>query len=375
MKKILVSSENFCFGSTSLLIAVLKELKKSSHIIFLGTGTALELARKEGYQYYIDIDTSSKKTFSLLKLFKPHIDLFISSMDLNSVQHAVKLQMKTAWLDSIFWYRDSIPKELAEVDGFFCQKSIADVEQKKAEAFKIKNFYLTGPIVPPFPQKKRENKLLVTFGGTNISSVFGFFDQTKYPEIITQLLLSSSISKEFNSIVVASNELVRAHLEKTFKNKDRSVKFVSLTHDEYMQELATAGCVVTSPGQQTVFESVFSKAPFITIPASNDTHYHVNQFLKTNGYDEYVISWNNFFSPMHFSYESAQAGIEELLENMQRFISSKKLQREFVHYLESCMNRLRSSKHNNALEKVQLVLGENGLEATREKIIDLLNSN
>jgi len=374
MAKIIVTSENFCFGSTGMLISLLSLFKHKHEILFIGTGTALELAKKEGYQSYIDIETSSKKFRKILNKKSSDYDLLISSMDIDSAVFAKKIGMKVVWLDNIFWYRDSIPPELASVDYFFCQKGISGDYVSKAKKFRISNFYLVGPLIPKFRPQKRENKLIVSFGGAEASGFYKFGQETNYPFMMAELIVNYVDLDRFEEVFFVSNEAVILELSKKFSHLDLSkYRFVSLDHDNFINLISSSSLLLTSPGQQTILESFFSNTPTITLPAANDTHYKVNQFLLNSSYKPYVLSWDMFFESQKFSYSTANHDLNNLWENIKKFgdnLEMKKSVAKRINFLVK--NKSFYKKNIEAQKEIKKEFSINGLSRVASLIRKIL---
>ena len=370
----MLHQKNFCFGPTSILVNLLRILKFENEIVFIGTGTALELAKRENYNQYFDVSTNSDEFKSIMKKLAKRGKLLISSMDSNSILVAKKLKMKTVWLDSIFWYRQSIPKEVSEADLFLCQRGIEGDYLQKAKDFKIKNFYLTGPLVPQMESLKRKNKLVVTFGGSNAAELFKVGKDNKYPHTIADIIINDINLDSFEKVVFISNKIVSEMLSKNFSH-NKKITFVTLKHEEFIKKILTCKLLITTPGQQTVYEAFFSNTPTITLPASNDTHYCVNQYLIKNSYKEYVISWDMFFEPQTFSYNTATADLKRLWRFMSVFDKNRKMRNEFSLRLKKII--FENDNYDKMLlkqAKIREKMGENGLLKTVKIINNFLDS-
>ena len=115
---ILVIAENFAFGPVGILLTIAPSLKKKGYrLIFLGYGTAYQLARREACFDEIHlIDTSSDDFIKKASWLFQKADAVLSVDDRPTIQLAKKLHKPTIWIDMLLYYWDTLPSFLWSAD-------------------------------------------------------------------------------------------------------------------------------------------------------------------------------------------------------------------------------------------------------------------
>lgn len=140
MAKLVLTAENFAFGPIGKLLDVADLLWDQGHeLIFAGFGTSLQLAKNFPFKTIHEIDTDNSESNAALEAVITQADMLISSMDIPSIVVAERLGKLTTWIDCLFWFWDSIPKPVLNVDLYIIERLMDDRTNEKKYAAKIKN--------------------------------------------------------------------------------------------------------------------------------------------------------------------------------------------------------------------------------------------
>ena len=166
MAKLVLTAENFAFGPIGKLLDVVDLLKEQGHeLTFAGFGTSLQLAKNYPFDTIHEIDTDNPESDSKLEGIISKADMLISTMDIPSVKIAQQIGKLTTWIDCLFWFWDSIPDEVLNVDLYVTERLMNDKANEQKYASKIKNLFgwneqekaeIPGTVLDYFDKKFKE---------------------------------------------------------------------------------------------------------------------------------------------------------------------------------------------------------------------------
>jgi len=317
MARIICDADPFCYGPAATLLAVVKQLLHSGHsLTFIGTGTALELARRQEGMAVMPCDTGS--TADCLRAIKNlgGADLFLSVLGDASVRAANELEIPVAYIDVLFWAWPSAQEShLRDADLYFVENDFEAEEKLNQIGAVIRNPILVGPIIDTSYRgiEERNNDLLVTYGGVDSPSTRAGID-TRYHLILTGLLFEALRSvNPFDQIWVAAGGRAIEDLTRYFGAG--AAQFVSLSHDDFLRRLATSRCLLTQPGLSTPLEAFAYETPAFFIPPMNYTQVLQMRRFGAEGAAPYQLSWDTL-DPSHLIPEGLPepSGIAEVLK-------------------------------------------------------------
>lgn len=280
MAKLVLTAENFAFGPIGKLLDVVDLLKEQGHeLTFVGFGTSLQLAKHFPFKEIREIDTDNPESTPALEKIIGQADMLISSMDIPSIVVAERLGKLTTWVDCLFWFWDSIPESVLNVDLFIKERLMDDKINEKKYADKIKNLFTVGPIIGRMETGKRKKQVLISYGGGEAPYWYKSGRDTNYPFVMTNILLKSVDWSKFDKVIVATSERIAKELSKKFPNSP--YEFKTLAHDRFLDELSHSEVILITPGLVTAELSFESGTPTIFLPPSNNSQYlQLDQFIE-----------------------------------------------------------------------------------------------
>ncbi len=375
MANLVLTAENFAFGPIGKLLDLVDLLKEQGHnLTFAGFGTSLQLAKKFPFDAIHEIDTDNPDSKAKLEEVISHADMLISSMDIPSIKIAEDLGKLTTWVDCLFWFWDSIPESVLNVDLFIKERLMNDTANQKKYAEKIKNLVTVGPIIGRMNSGKRNNQVLVSYGGGEAPYWYKAGRDTNYPFVMTSILLKSIDWSKFDKVIVATSERIAKELADKFPNAP--FEFTTLAHDKFLEELSSSEVILITPGLVTAELSFESGTPTIFLPASNNSQYlQLDQFLEMNLAPAHA-HLPNFMPRLELAgvplVDSTQMVLKQLKEFEQ---SSEIMDRVGKHINELIEKRGEWSDEFVANGKKFIKsLGGNGAFAAAEKINQVLAS-
>lgn len=376
MSTIVTTAENFAFGPTGRLLTVLKYLKKKHTLIFVGSGTAFQLASRESFDETHQLETSSKEFAEKATPIFRNADLLVSSLDRPSVVLASDLGIPVIYIDGLFWRWEKIPKYLQNVECYIKQSSLLENRVSLKNSQQIKNLHEVGPIVDPSPKLDpgRQNVILVNLGGMEAFGWYKVGKDTNYPYIFTDILIKMVNFDGYKEAIFTGNERIINQLRKMYPPKSVSksvckLKFKCLSHDDFLSQLANSSAIITTPGGQTSLEAFTYQIPVIFLPPSNDTQYMwLDSFISENcGITS--IHLKDFFKPIQFKNKNFRSTIQLLFNQIKKFESDRVLKKDVAYKINSFLhNQSLLRKQLKAQNKYLKKLGGNGSYKTCQLI-------
>lgn len=373
MARLVLTAENFAFGPIGKLLYVADLLKDKGHVlVFAGYGTSLELAKKFPFTAIYEVDTDNPESNSVLESIISQADALISSMDVSSVIVAKRLKKPVVWIDCLFWFWDNIPEAVFDVDLYIKERSLDDSVNKAKFGPKIKNMYSVGPIIGKIKNKKRRNQALISFGGGEATYWYKSGIDTNYPFIMTKILSSYVDWSDFESILFATNEHIVTELEKRFP--EVPFKFITLAHDEFLEEISQSEVILIMPGLVTVEAAFYLATPTIFLPASNNSQYlQLEQFRKL-GLATASVHLADFMPKLNLKVMPIRRSTQEMLRQLREFEFLPDVQVKVGTKLNELVKNRRkwSAESIKKGKKFIASLGGNGVQAVTDKIAELL---
>lgn len=375
MAKIVLTAENFAFGPIGKLINVANLLMNSGHeLIFIGFGTSLQLARKFPFQKIYELDTDNPKSFDKLKSIISTSDILISSMDIPSVTAAKQLDKPVIWLDCLFWFWETIPGEVLDVDLYIRERSMNDSRNDKKFAPLIKNLYSVGPIISKINKSTRKPKALISFGGGEATYWYKAGRDTNYPFIMTKILLNNVDWKKFNQVIVATNERIVKELIKKFPQAP--FQFTCSSHERFVQEMAESKITLITPGLVTAEIAFYSGTPTIFLPASNNSQYLQIEEYRRRHLAPASVQLSDFMPKLKLDKFPALKSMQAVLLQLRQFEKSPDVQLQVGNKLNELINNQPKWEKKFVVNGKKFITkqGGNGAQAATDKINDFILS-
>jgi hypothetical protein len=378
MAKIIATAENFAFGPASKLVTVCEKLLQNGHeVIFVGEGTAYQLASKVKFTKIYKYNTDNKSFMKWgEKVFK-QADILLSSVDRSSVILAKKIGLPVIWLDMLFWWWDEIPEYLFDIDLYIQQNSVKNERNMNRYKNKIKNMVIVGPIIDKsYNKNKKLNQLLVAFGGSNAEGWVKIGRDTNYPYTFANLIINKVHTDKYDKVLFAGNEEIMANLQK--KHGNEKFKFSILSHEEWLREVDRSRDILINPGLEAPLEAIAYGKPIFFLPPYNSSAYvELDEFREKGLADKNnSIHFSDYFPHKNLAGRDLKQIMTEFLEELRKFENSQEI-------LDNCARRINqylqlSSKEKDAQKHRQnqfiKSLGKEGLTDTVSLINNIISN-
>lgn len=368
MARIIAVAENYAFGPASKLITVCEQLLKKGHyIIFVGDGTAFQLARRVEFQEIHKFNTDSNEFMKWGEDIFRNADILLSSVDRSSVLLANKVDLPVIWLDMLFWWWDDIPGYLFNIELYIQQNSVKNERNMKRYKEKIKNMVVVGPIIDMSYKNLRQKKqLLIAYGGTEAAGWYKIGKDSNYPYTFSKLIVDSINTDNYDTVLFAGNERIMAELNKKYGN--RKFKFTMLSHDQWLQEVAESEDILINPGLEAPLEAIAYEKPVFFLPPYNSSAYvELDEFreqgiaTKTNS-----IHFSDYFPHNNYLGRNLREIMLEFLKELYKFERDETILADCAKRINIYLNLSRDKKNLQKEKQKSFItsLGKNGLDTT-----------
>lgn len=364
---VLSSAFPFGYGPASKMLVIAKQLRNSDAIVkvdFVGDDVALTFARQNAQHYnsvmsfddISDIDASG-------------YDLAICVMNHYFMIWAYLHNIPTVFIDSLFWFwewdneerlilADNFIKDLQDGISFNRAMRLSEKfnsHELKYIAYRLADTVLTqdfaeeqymsrshpvrdsitrtqiGPIVDTSyvnHESDRKN-VLISLAGT-------YSPLNREPQALAYADLVLDVFDNFINNLPTDTDIIMTanpNLVDKIDLRNKRIRLTSLSHDEFLRQLATSKILFTPAGVTTIYESICYGTPIVFLPEQHDGHYkNYMRLTDDKKYDD--IFPELLFNTRLKREESSNPDLEIL--NIQKLITEK----------------LNDSKHIDELKKV-----------------------
>lgn len=375
MKRLVLTAQDFCFGSIGPLLYLADLLKSNQYkLIFVGFGTSLQLAKRFPFDEIHELDTEDPRNTHNLETIISKSDAIISCTDIPSITAAKKFKKISVWVDILFWFWPDIPKELFDVDLYIREWAFDASVNEARFGTKITNLQTVGPIMGTVKKLVRKNQAIISFGGAQATHVYQVGKDTNYPFIMTDILSKQVDWSDFKRVILATSERVIEQLKTRFSNTP--FDFITLAHDRFLTEMSQSEVVLITPGLITTQCAFYSETPVISLPPSNDSQYIQLEKLRNLGLAPASVGLSDFFPKLDLLHLPGNESTRLVMEQLRVLEKSPEAQVQ----IGSCINKLVQTRNSWSKDSVAKgktyidFLGGNGASLAVEKIIKLLST-
>ncbi len=379
MKKILIYAAPFSYGPTGKALSLATHLKDLYHVELTGYNTSYELMKLDQDIPIIDFDFRTPKDLTEQRLLK--YDLIISCSDLQMAPRANQLGVKSIMLDSLFWWQTPSCDEILSTNAYVVQDFIGVQEAISALPQQCPNLHKVGAVLRKDidrlkDQHEREENILINYGGLESPYVKVPRD-SKYPFIITDIL--KPLFKEYSNykFTVTGNSQAMNILSEEYSDY-RNVRFKTLQHDDFIECIAKSKLVITCPGIETFYESIFLATPSVLLLPNNSTQYLQLLAIINSGIESPVCHYNYYCEKYKYETSLDEANqIKVVLKNLDYIYESKDLRNSYLSNLLGLINsRLSPNLDIYERKKQEYIksIGWQGGQAIVKMVNDLIGS-
>lgn len=281
MMEIVIQSVPFCYGPTSIAIAIGRQLKKQldCSITALGKNPSLELlnAERNIFSHVIDMNVNEGLSDPLSSA-----DLIITVCDFDFANKCKTgfSEKPLVFIDPLLWMWASLPDIIGRCDLYLALE-FSGVSEIVSRSCSDSIFMI--PQVAEFTsmrekEKVQPGKVLVNLGGMLSPLGANFFLALALCEEIINVVEEN---ENFVSVDIRTSNDMAIKLQKMLP-KVSNVNVASQSIQAFQSELAKCDILLTVPGMSIVYESLIAQVPTAFIlPLNYSQHLQISQYRKT----------------------------------------------------------------------------------------------
>ncbi len=303
--EIVIQSVPFCYGPTSIAIAVGRLLKKQYNcsITAIGKKPSLELLNAEHVMFFQVIEMENIE--SHLDVLSS-ADLIITICDFDFAEICKNKFSKTplVFIDPLFWMWTTIP-DIIEKCELYLALEFPGVSEIVSRSYRESLFMI--PQIAEFTctreeEKVEHGKILVNLGGMLSPLGANFLLALAMCEEIIKVVEES---KSLISVDIRTSNDIAKKLQKMLPNTSY-VNIGSRPNKVFQSELANCEILLTVPGMSIVYESLMAQVPSVFIlPLNYSQHLQISHYRKT------FPKLSEIRGEIFDSFYELSAGIEE----------------------------------------------------------------
>lgn len=274
-------AEPFGFGPIASTIAFVRQIRKvnpEKKCIFLGCGTAYQLAVKSNIfdaTYFGEDFSETSLAQSDIRIERNNC-IVIANTYPKGVAFAKRIGFSCLFIDTLFWMWNELPINISDVKKYY-------IEDFHCIDLKIDRFSHSNKfkIIPPLidldvePYPVSHPFLLVTLGGID-SDLYDF------PMFYEKLIKYISEEKKLHKYTIIICGGGKKFSGNEFKQYEHSrLTITCLGHNDLIAYLKSADIVLASPGLHGIYENFYLKKNVMFLPPQNYSQYlQLNYIMK-----------------------------------------------------------------------------------------------
>jgi len=284
----------FGFGPVAKLLAIAEGFNGECETTFVGSGCSLALATdSQCFDRIMEVDTLKPEEHqeTLARCLRG-CTAVVSVMDPAFAAWTIARGLRTVVVDSLFWMWDRIPEPWHRAHAVVLQR-FDGVEQRVESELCRPRARVVGPILSPkvggWPQQEgQSNTLLINLGGAEdpIST-----DSFLCARSMTHFLAQLDVLETFGRKVLTVGPRQRGRL---MPLAAEGLEVLTLDHDAFLQELAGAQVLCTTPGLTVTFESFALGVPCVFLPPFNYSQFLNLLAFRENEAAPLGIHWKDY---------------------------------------------------------------------------------
>ena len=271
------------YGPAAKLLVLTSGLRQRGvRVVFVGNGSALELASRHGKLFgdVIAAAGPSDVSGSLWRSAAGHL----SVMDRTFAPQAVARGVPLFVVDSLLWMRDGLPAAWQAAERLWAQNFLGLHDWPGLGSSQIR---VVGPIVAPDlrPPSGRSDGLLINLGGCGGSY------NIDYARFVTRIVLASPLAAQFaGRVTILSGEQCIRALQ---AEQGATIQLCSASHTAALARLDQAELVLTAPGLTATLESFQRCKPTFFLPPQNYSQWCILRALRGAGLAPAALHWED----------------------------------------------------------------------------------
>ena len=294
--RILCTTAPWAYGSTTQLITIARHLEGRAHLAYLGGGIALEAARGFEFDEFIEMDVLNPSFRVNARSAMQAADLVLSVMNFHAPEPARDVGTPCILVDGLGWMWDR-PRAPSSTTLYVVEQFPGLQANLERWRDMMPPVEVVGPIVETrwVGTQPRKHQVLVNFSGLTQ------YLMPEHVEVAYGQAIWSTVERALESfdgavLVAGGRELIGRLRESSTQSSNLDVRFESLAHDAFLQELDASSLLISCAGLRAIFEAFTCGVPTAFLPPQNMSQEVTITLLETFDAAPFGANWREVFN-------------------------------------------------------------------------------
>ncbi|MFV8132895.1 hypothetical protein [Streptomyces syringium] len=287
--RLLLNAQPFGFGPAAAMSILAAELAPvCERLAYIGSGHTLDLQKEPPYHAVHDTTGRSPDELrALLRDLAPRYDVFVTAMDFEMAEPALRAGFDVAVYDALTWYWPALPDVAHEAVLYLAQDFFGVRERVAADPALRGRAVIIPPAIARGPDWRPGRHVLVNLGGLH-NPYWLPDDAVAYARLMLTAVRASVPAGR--SLVLAASRTVAAGLG------DPDVG--TYDHATMLDLMGTAAYACMTSGLGNIYDAAATGVPTLWLPAANDSQPAQARLLCRNGYCDACLGWADIGLPV-----------------------------------------------------------------------------
>ncbi len=357
MKRIICAGEAFGYGTTTMLISIVRHLAGRASCAFVGKGIAMEMARRYEFDDYYEADTSTYEGTKTCATYLKSGDMVLCAINPHIMRVAGEADVPCVAADSLAWMWNA-PNAPRTVLRYFVENFPGVEEQLQAFKADLPEYEVVGPIIDDrwASLDTERQQILVNFNG-----IASWLTPPPVQRAYVQSVWSAvrqALGDTHLPILVTGGAHGLQWIREMEPEHNEHLRLASLPPSAFLQELARSQIFITPAGLRAMGEGFTYGVPTVFLPPKCMSEELALQALRQAGVAPCSLRWSDLYALPELAGKDEDAGCEIVNQAILDFAQDKQGQATLAQSLRSFLNKPKELAHQQ--QPFIASMGQNG---------------
>jgi hypothetical protein len=317
--RILFVTDQWGYGTTTSATSIAAALEGQETTWLVGEGAGFTLASRDSFDECIQANTMAAHPPEALKEAIRESDVVVSVMNPNAAVVADRLSVPCVYVDMLLWMWERPPRLPSSVTRYFAEGFTGVERSVERWRDQLPRPQKVAPLIAPARHANPGGQadVLVNFGGLS-SWLMPTGALITYALTMVECVVEALVNWP-GRITISAGEHILNPLDGAAPRLARSdVRFVNLSHAEYLQELERSRLLISSPGLHATQEALARGIPCLLLPSQNLSQALALQKLARAG-AAFALDWEGIYGLTDLSATDERRSCQRIADCIDRF--------------------------------------------------------
>jgi hypothetical protein len=372
--RVLVVSDQWGYGTTTMGMAVGAELDGQVERVFAGSGPCYELARHFPYESLVEIDTMAEPVSAALDRLIASCQAVVSVMNGPVARRAAERGIPCLYLDCLLWMGAPPPNVPPSV-RYLHEAFPGTAARLQLLGSRSCEPDLVGPIVTRNACRSiaRPESVLVNFGGLSCV-MLSPHTLLAYAETMAHCAVQALRSWDGRIVIAAGRHVLDELDGDALHAIHPRVHLADLDHDAYLAELRRSRALISSAGMHAFYEACAAGVPFVGLPAQNSSQGPALRALQRAGAAQ-PFDWDRIYGLSDLDQRDQVRLHRRIAGAIHRFQDDTSARMRLVRHLRQALDGRRLARLQEVQAKFFAAQGPLGAPQVADRVRELIEAS